>query len=212
MHIFIKSGLKFAFFLPSLLQIPTLIVYSLKTKKGINNKLNFTIMKKVASILLVALLPLMAFAQNSAIDDVFKKYGDRDGFTVVTISKGLLKLAANMDDDRESQDFLSRVHQIKILAIEDHSTNINLYDEVLSNLDKSAYDELLTAKSKGEEVLILAKKSADIIEELIILVGGKDDNALVYISGKMNMKDISKLSTSVNIDGAGLSHLKDLEK
>jgi hypothetical protein len=169
-------------------------------------------MKKVASILLVALLPLMAFAQNSAIDDVFKKYGDRDGFTVVTISKGLLKLAANMDDDRESQDFLSRVHQIKILAIEDHSTNINLYDEVLSNLDKSAYDELLTAKSKGEEVLILAKKSADIIEELIILVGGKDDNALVYISGKMNMKDISKLSTSVNIDGAGLSHLKDLEK
>jgi CheY-like chemotaxis protein len=169
-------------------------------------------MKKVASILLVALLPLMAFAQNSAIDDVFKKYGDRDGFTVVTISKGLLKLAANMDDDRESQDFLSRVHQIKILAIEDHSTNINLYDEVLSNLDKSAYDELLTAKSKGEEVLILAKKSADIIEELIILVCGKDDNALVYISGKMNMKDISKLSTSVNIDGAGLSHLKDLEK
>jgi hypothetical protein len=130
----------------------------------------------------------------------------------VTISKGLLKTAANMDDDRESQDFLGRVHQIKILAAEDHKTEINLYDEVLTNLDKSEYEELLTAKTNGEEVIILAKKAGDIVEELIILVGGDDNNALVYISGKMNMKDLGKLSSSVNIEGAGLDHLKDVEK
>jgi len=169
-------------------------------------------MKKVLTLLLVALFPILAMAQNSAIDKVFSKYGDRDGFTVVTISKGLLKLAANMDDDHESKDFLSRIHSIKILALEDQKTDINLYDEVLSDLDKSQYEELMTAKSKGEEVLILAKKDGDILEELIILVGGDDDNALVYISGKMNMKDLSKLSSSVNIEGAGLSHLKDLDK
>jgi|GEM_PF-252788 len=177
-----------------------------------SNKTNLKIMKKVITLLLVALFPLLALAQNSAIDKVFKKYGDRDGFTVVTISRGLLKMVANMDDDRESRDFLSRVNQIKILAVEDHSTDINLYDEVLSNLDKSDYEELMTAKSKGEEVLILAKKDGDIIEELIILVGGSNDNALVYISGKMNMKDLSKLSSSVNIEGAGFDHLKDLNK
>jgi hypothetical protein len=169
-------------------------------------------MKKVVTLLLVALFPILALAQNSAIDKVFQKYGDRDGFTVVTISKGLLKMAANMDDDRESQDFLGRVHQIKILAAEDHKTEINLYDEVLTNLDKSEYEELLTAKTNGEEVIILAKKAGDIVEELIILVGGDDNNALVYISGKMNMKDLGKLSSSVNIEGAGLDHLKDVEK
>ncbi|MCX6226767.1 MAG: DUF4252 domain-containing protein [Bacteroidia bacterium] len=169
-------------------------------------------MKKVLTLLLVALFPLLALAQNSAIDKVFQKYGDREGFTVVTISKGLLKMVANMDDDHESRDFLSRVHQIKILANEDHNTDVNLYDEVLSNLDKSDYEELMTAKTKDEEVLILAKKDGDILEELIILVGGDDNNALVYISGKMNMKDLSKLSSSVNIEGAGLNHLKDLDK
>lgn len=169
-------------------------------------------MKKIITLLLIAVLPLLVMAQNSAIDKVFKKYGDRDGFTVVTISKGLLKMVANADDDRESHDFLSRIHEIKILAIEDHKTNINLYDEVLSDLDKKDYEELMTAKSKGKDVLMLAKKDGDIVEELIILVGGNDDNALVYISGKMNMKDLSKLSSSVNIKGAGLEHLKDLEK
>ncbi|MFA6128274.1 MAG: DUF4252 domain-containing protein [Bacteroidales bacterium] len=169
-------------------------------------------MKKTITLLLVALLPVLAMAQNSAIDKVFKKYGDRDGFTVVTISSGLLKMVANVDDDRDSRDFLSRVHSIKILATEEHNHDINLYDEVLSDLDKKDYEELMTAKTNGEDVLLLAKKDGDIIEELIILVGGKDDNALVYISGKMNMKDLSKLSSSVNIQGAGFSHLKDIDK
>ncbi len=168
-------------------------------------------MKKVITLLLIAVLPLLAMAQNSAIDKVFKKYGDRDGFTVVTISKGLLKMVANADDDRDSHDFLSRIHEIKILATEDNN-KINLYDEVLSDLNKKDYEELMTAKSKGEDVLMLAKKDGDIVEELIILVGGNDDNALVYISGKMTMKDLSKLSSSTNIKGAGLEHLKDLEK
>jgi hypothetical protein len=99
-----------------------------------------------------------------------------------------------------------------VLACEDDQSGINLYEEVLSDLDKRDYEELMTAKSKGEEVLMLAKKDGDIVEELIILVGGDDDNALVYIAGKMNMKDLSKLSSSVNIQGAGLEHLKDIEK
>jgi len=59
---------------------------------------------------------------------------------------------------------------------------------------------------------MLAKKSGEILEELIILVGGDKENALVYISGSMNMKDLSKLSKSVHIEGSGLEHLKDIEK
>jgi CO dehydrogenase/acetyl-CoA synthase gamma subunit (corrinoid Fe-S protein) len=176
------------------------------------NKSNFTAMKKIVTLLITALFPLLAFTQNSAIDKVFSKYGDREGFTVVTINKGLLKMVANVDDDRESKEFLSRISQIKILAVEEENSGINLYDEVLSSLDKSEYEELMTAKSKGEEVLLLIRKNGDIIEELIVLVGGDDENALVYISGKMNMKDLGKLSSSVNIEGAGLDHLNDIEK
>jgi hypothetical protein len=168
-------------------------------------------MKSTATLLLAILLPAFALAQNSAIDKVFKKYGDRDGFTVVTISKGLMKMVANADDDKESKEFLSRLHEIKVLATED-GNQVNLYDEVLSDLDKRDYEELMTAKSKGEEVLMLAKKENGLVTELIILVGGEKDNALVFISGKLNMNDLSKLSKSVNIEGAGLEHLKDIEK
>ncbi len=170
------------------------------------------IMKKLVTLLLIALFPVLAIAQNSAVDKVFNKYENRDGFTVVTINKGLLKMAADIDDeDKEAQEFLGRISSIKILASEDES-NVNLYDEVLSNLNKKEYEELMTVKSSEEDVLILAKKDGDIIEELIILVGGKEDNALVYISGRMSMKDMAKISKSVNIDGAGLEHLKDVKE
>jgi hypothetical protein len=169
-------------------------------------------MKKVVTLLLIALFPVLAIAQNSAIDKVFKKYADREGFTVVTISKGLLKMAANIDDeDQEASEFLNRINAIKILAAEENN-NVNLYDEVLSDLDKSDYEELMTVKSVDEEVLMLAKKDGDVIEELILLVGGKEDNALVFISGRMSMKDMAKISKSVNIEGAGLEHLKDMDK
>ncbi|MDD4646048.1 MAG: DUF4252 domain-containing protein [Bacteroidales bacterium] len=168
-------------------------------------------MKKVFTLLMIALFPILGMAQNSAIDQVFRKYEDREGFTVVNISKGLLKMAANFDDDKESQDFLSRIHEIKILAEETHKDGVNLYDEVLSNLDKKEYEELLTVKNSGQDVIILAKKDGNILEEIIILASGKEDNALVYISGKLNMKDLSKLSSSVNVDGAGLEHLKEVK-
>jgi hypothetical protein len=169
-------------------------------------------MKRVITLMIVALFPVLAFSQNSAVDKVFKKYGDKEGFTVVTISKGLLKMAADIDnEDAETQEFLNKVNSIKILATEDNN-DVNLYDEVLTSLDKSEYEELMTAKSDGEDVLMLAKKSGDVIEEFIILVGGKEDNALVYISGKMSMKDMAKLSKSIHIEGAGFEHVKDLEK
>jgi len=169
-------------------------------------------MKKLITLFLIALFPVLVIAQNSAVDKVFKKYENRDGFTVVTISKGLLRMAADIDDeDQEAKEFLSRIHSIKILATEDNS-DVNLYDEVLSSLDKGDYEELMTVKSSEEDVLMLAKKDGDVIEELILLVGGKDDNALVYISGRMSMKDMAKISKSVNIEGAGLEHLKDIKE
>lgn len=169
-------------------------------------------MKKLITLLLIALFPVLAIAQNSAVDQIFKKYENRDGFTVVTISQGLLKMAADIDDeDQEAKEFLNRINSIKILASEDES-NVNLYDEVLSSLNKKDYEELMTVKSSDEDVLMLAKKDGDVVQELILLVGGKEDNALVYISGRMSMKDMAKISKSVHIEGAGLEHLKDIKE
>jgi len=168
-------------------------------------------MKKMFTLLMAVLLPLLVCAQNATIDKVFSKYADREGFAVISINKGLLKLAANLDDsDAEAQAFLQRVHQIKILASDNASSGVNLFDEVLSDINKRSYEELLTVKKDGEEVLILANKDGDLLKEIIILVAGKE-TAMVYISGELRMKDLSKLSSSVKGEGTGMQYLNEIK-
>jgi len=47
----------------------------------------------------------------------------------------------------------------------------------------------------------LADQDGDTIKELILLVGSdEDENALIYIKGKINMKDVAKIGSHMGID------------
>ena len=155
---------------------------------------------------MVVLIPLLTFAQNSAVDKLFAKYGGKDGFTTVTISQGLLKMAAELDETDEDLKALAGIKSIKILAVEDETkvSGINFYDDVIKDLKASDYEELMTVESSDSDVIFLVKKSGNIISELILLVGGNDDNALVYLAGEINMKDVSKIAKNINVDGGNI--------
>ena len=168
-------------------------------------------MKKLTFILLVALLPAFAFAQNSAVEKLFSKYGGKDGFTTVTINGSLLKMAAEMTDEDEGAEVLNNINTIKIRAQEGGSAS-NLYDEVMGELKRDAYEELMTVNSDDEDVIFLVKKSGEKISEFLLVVGGNDDNAIIYIGGNLNMKDIAKLGKSMNLEGDAFAHLSELEK
>ncbi len=170
-------------------------------------------MKKLVLALIIVLVPAWVVAQNSAIDHVFEKYSGKDGFVSIQISKGLLKLAAGLDEDGETDKLLKSIDGIKILAVEDEELNagLNFYNEVMSSMKTDNYEELMTVNSSDADIIFLAKKKGDRISEFILLVGGDDDNALIYISGNILLKDISKLSKSLNIEGSGLEKLEMLD-
>lgn len=168
-------------------------------------------MKKLILILLVVLAPAFLVAQNSAVDNLFQKYGGKKGFTTVTINGNLLKMVANMTDEDDGAEVLNSITSIKILAQEEGEAE-NFFEEVMGSLKRDAYEELMTVNSDDEDVIFLIKKSGDKISEFLLVVGGTDDNAVIYIGGDLNMKDLAKLGKSVNIQGDGLGHLKDLEK
>lgn len=168
-------------------------------------------MKKFTFLLVVALLPAFAFAQNSAVEKLFAKYGGQDGFTTVTINGNLLKMAAEMSDDQEGTEVLNKINTVKILAQEGGSAS-NFYDEVMSELKRDAYEELMTVNSDDEDVIFLVRKSGDRISEFLLVVGGNDENAVIYIGGDMSMKDIAKLGKSINVEGDAFAHLSELEK
>jgi len=170
-------------------------------------------MKRLVLALLIVLAPAFLLAQNSAVQKIFDKYGEKDGFTTVMINSGLLKMAADFTDD-EDMDVLNGIDFIKILAVEDEANNhdLNFYAEVVPQLKRDAYEELMTVKSSDADVLFLVKKSGNDIRELLLVVGGEDDNALIYIGGNINLKDVAKLGKSMNIQSDAFAHLEELDK
>ena len=128
-------------------------------------------MKKLVLSLLVVLVPALVIGQNTAVEKLFDKYGGKDGFTTVTINKGLFKMVAQLDEDDEDLQALSGMEAIKILAVEDEgaASGVNFYKEVYSDLKTANYEELMTVDSSDADVVFLANQDGDVIKELIPL-------------------------------------------
>jgi hypothetical protein len=170
-------------------------------------------MKKLFLSLSVFCLTLILNAQTGPIEDMFNKYSEREGFTVVSISGKMFSMFAGQETkDKEAGDIINRLKSIKILSVEDSllNTNINFYSELSKKLDISDYEELMVVKEGPDVTKFLIRQKGDVISELLIVTGGPGGNSLISIKGDLNLKSISELSKSVEIDE--LKSLDELEK
>lgn len=173
-------------------------------------KLKLKEMKKISLLTMALLISLFVVAQQSAVDKLFEKYEGKDGFTIVSINKGMFDMLKDMDPEDEDLRALAQIEYVKVLAVEDDEMikGVNFYDEIMKSLNVEEYEELLTVKQSDQDVKILVKQTGSIIKELLIVVGGAD-NALVYIKGNIQLKDLSGLSNGFPMHG--LEALKALE-
>ena len=77
-----------------------------------DNILKFNDMKKSVLSLLVLCLTLILNGQTNPIDDMFNKYSEKEGFTVVSISSKMFSMFAAQDDkNKEAGDIVNRLNQ-----------------------------------------------------------------------------------------------------
>jgi len=167
-------------------------------------------MKKLFLFFTAISLTLIIKAQSNPVDDMFNKYSERDGFTVVTISSRMFSMFSNLDsDDKDADDLIQKLKSIRILSVEDSllNKNINFYTELSKKLDLSAYEELMVVKGGKDVTKFLIKQNGKMISELLVITGGPGGNSLISIKGDFNLKNISELSKST-----GIKELEGLEK
>ena len=163
-------------------------------------------MKSVKFLAILLLMGLATFTQAqaqtdiSAIDKYFQQYVEDDRFTVVYISSKLLGMFEQLDietemDDAETQaiiDIAKDIKGIRILVAEENAAGF--YEEAKQKIDTKEYEVLMTVRNKGEEnVDFLIKEDNDLINELLLLVGGQEEFVLLSFVGKVDMEKISKL-------------------
>lgn len=176
-------------------------------------------MKKLLVIIGMIGMSVAGMSQNKSIDRIFDKYAGQKGFTTVYISKYMFSMFSNLEgvddkDVKEVQDVFGKLTGIKILAVEDASAlgkSVNFYDEIMKDLPKDEYEELMVVKDSESDVVFLAKEDHGTIVELLLIVGGEgDDNVLIAITGEIDLNSIAKLSKAFDIEG--MEELENLQE
>ncbi|HFA48612.1 MAG TPA: DUF4252 domain-containing protein [Bacteroidetes bacterium] len=169
---------------------------------------------KYLSIFFALFLSTSMFAQEDAISKYFSKYVDNEDFTVVYVSGKMFELINKMQldfDDEEAEAILDVVKDLKGLRILTTENNgAKYYKEAISTINTNDFETLMTVREgKGENVQFLIKDDGgDIINELLLLVGGGDNfgseggNEFVLISfiGKIDLNQVGKLAKAFEDD------------
>ena len=166
-------------------------------------------MKTIAFISTLLMITMGARAQ-SAMDKVFDKYSEMDGFTTVYISKYMFDMFRNKEADPKTQDDFAKVKNkltsIRILTTGDDSLvppPVDLYKEIMKILPSNVYKEIMVVKDKDSNVRFYAREVNNKVAELLLVIGGKEGkgSALISIEGEIDMKNISKLGSAMHVEG-----------
>jgi hypothetical protein len=167
-------------------------------------------MKKFFLSFTALCLTMTMQAQSNPVDEMFNKYSEKQGFTVVSISSKMFSLFANKDpENKDADNVINKLKSIKILSVEDSllNKNLNFYSELSKKLDLSVYEELMVIKEGPDITKFLIKQNGNIISELLVVKGGPGGNSLISIKGELNLKNISDMSKSLD-----MQELKSLDK
>lgn len=153
-----------------------------------------------------------AQSQADAISRYFSQYADDDKFTSVYISNRMFNLFSKaVEDDKEDREIkqaISKLKGIRILSSDKLADGKKMYQEAARSLPLKGYEELMVVKREGHhELKFLIIEAGGKISELLMLSGGGKDFFMLSMIGDIDLKQISKLSKSMDVKG-----LEDLEK
>ena len=170
-------------------------------------------MKKLLIGMAMLVIAAVTSAQKDPVSMVFEKYAGLEGYTTISITGDMLNMMARMQEERSDTTFVSKLKEIRILVSEkgDHHTQpIDFRTEVYDKLNKTEFKEMVTIKQHDEDVLILVKENNGIINEMLIIVGGKEDNVLIQAKGDILLREMAEMADDFPMKG--FEHLKKLEK
>ncbi len=168
-------------------------------------------MKKLMIGAVVMMCSLAASAQNDAIAKFFTKYQGDESFSQVTISGKMFSMMANLSGNTEEEkamiNSISKIKGLKILSKSETRNSRELYKEAISMIPTNSFEELMSIRDKDKDMKFFTKESGGKISELVMVMGGNEEFMVLTLFGEIDLKDISKIGKSVNIDG-----LENLEK
>jgi CII-binding regulator of phage lambda lysogenization HflD len=166
---------------------------------------------------ILVIMVLMATLNGAKAQDViskfFNKYQQDESFTNVNISSKMFGLFTQMDaespEDKEVLEAISKLKGLKILAKENARNSRELYKEAIA-LIPANFEELMSVRDNDKDVKFMIYEKGGKISEMLMIVGGNEEFMIMSIFGEIDLKQISRIGSRMNIKG--LENLKNMDK
>ncbi|VAV83876.1 FIG00651935: hypothetical protein [hydrothermal vent metagenome] len=183
-------------------------------------------MKNLVLIIAIVIAPVMSYGQG-----LFDKYEDMDGVSSFVVNQKMFSMLASIDidlDDPEAAallDAAKKIKNVKVLTTGDKAISARMSADVDKYIRNSSLEELMRFKDGDQTVKFYVREGSNenYVKELLMFVNGlkeltKDENitingkkreietVIVSIVGDIDLREISKITSSMNIPGG--EHLK----
>lgn len=145
-------------------------------------------------------------AQTDALNTFVEQHKNEPAFSFAFISKELLDITIKTDmsekDWKKVQQVVKNIGSLRILAADSLVNGVELYKEVYKLVPQDEYSELLAVRDGKTSVRIWERDEADIVTDLILLVGAPDDFVLICFSGNIELSNIAALAALFDAEEA----------
>lgn len=155
-----------------------------------------------------------ARAQNDVVTNLFEEYYDNEDFTKISVSSKMFELFTHIEPGDEDEDeileAISKLEGLKVIAADSIANSRELFTKAVKKVSGNGYDELMEVKDAQEDMKFMIKENEGIIDELVMVAGGKKSFFILSLYGEIDLKKIAKLSKSMNVKG--MEYLKKLDE
>jgi hypothetical protein len=173
----------------------------MKQKKSLKIK----IMKRVLIIIGMVFISLGMMAQGTVITKYFNELEDNEQFTKVSVSQKMFSmftdLEAGSDAEKEFLEAVSKLKGLKVIVADSAPDAASIYKRAINDVNKAGYEELMSVKDAEENMKFSIIEKDGIIEELLMVVGGKKSFVMLSLYGEIDLKNISKIAQEMRVEG-----------
>ena len=164
-------------------------------------------MKKHVFIVFFLLLTSTMSAQD-IISDFMSEVEDDSECVTISLSGKMLRMSA-ANDPSVNQDFKKLINNIDKIKL---VTNISINSDDKKRLKKllQPFEELMVVSESEQKISMYTKEKKGKITEFVLCIEFDDNLVLMNISGNIDIKQLSKLSSALKING--MEHLEKLNK
>ena len=171
-------------------------------------------MKKISLIVSMFLLSLSMMGQGTVITKYMNQYAGNEKFTKVSVSQKMFSMFTNLEAgspaEKEFLQAVSKLKGLKVIMADSIPNSMVIYKQAVADVNKAAYEELVTVNDARGNLLFSTKESNGIISELIMVAGTKKQFVMISLYGDIDLKTISKMAQQMHVPGFDqLKHIDD---